>query len=460
MTPPGGLQSPDVTRRRPPLSRLSLPLVLTLLFLGPGLLGGLLLATPLAQARPVGGLDALFTGLSAVCLNGLSVVPLRDFSGFGQGLILALVQFGGLASLFVGALLALTLGGRGGLGERLRLAAQLARQDAGPRSILRFVLALSLGAELLGTLLLWPRFAAHDGPGQGLFSAFFHAVAASNNSAFSLYPQGLNAYVADPLVSLLLPALALLGGLGVPVQLALLARWRERREKRPAPLSTSVRLLLWGSLALALLGPLGVALSEWTNPATLGGLPPGARLLASVFQGLSARGLGMHTLDPAALRPITWLLLLALMFVGSAPASSGGGVKLSTLLIALGGMVQVLRGRAELTLLRRRIETWAVLRAAAVLLLALILLCVGVGLLLLLNPRLPAGGLLVEGVAALSSVGLSLGLTPALGVGGKLVVMLLMLAGRVLPLLLLASLGRRPTHDPLRYPPERDLLIG
>lgn len=447
-------------RRRPMFSRLSVPLVLALLFLGPGLLGGLLLATPLAQAQPVGLLDALFTGLSAVSLNGLGVVELRRFSGFGQVLVLLLVQFGGLASLGVGALLALTLGGRGGLGERLRLAAQQARREAGLRSILRFVLLGSLGAELLGTLLLWPRFGAHDGPGQGLFSALFHAVAAYNNSAFSLYPQGLNAYVADPLVSLLVPALALLGGLGVPVQLALLARWRERRGERRAPLSTSVRLVLWGSLALAVLGPLGVALSEWTNPATLGGLPPGARLLASLFQGLTPRSLGMHTLDPAALRPVTWLLLVALMVVGSAPASTGGGLKLSTLLVALGGMVQVLRGRAELTLFRRRIEAQTVLRAAAVTLLALALGALGVGLLLVLNPRLPAGGLLVEGVAALSSAGLGLGLTPALGVGGKLVVMLLMLAGRVLPLVLLASLGRRPTHDPLRYPPERDLLIG
>ena len=439
---------------------LSPPQLIALSFGGVILLGALLLMLPIMHApgERLGFLDALFTATSAVCVTGLIVVDTGShFSRLGQSLIMLLFQLGGLGILTVGVFLALATGRRVGFSERLRLQAQInALETGGVVRLGRFLLLTVFITEILGALLLYLRFYEVEGLGTGAFYALFHSVSAFNNAGFALYSDSLMGYVTDPLVSLTICGLILIGSLGFFVIADLAGRVGKRERVQ---LSLHTKLVLVSTAALLSVGFVGMLVLEWTNPETLEPLSLGSKLLASLFQTVTPRTAGFNTLDYAAFTMPTVLMTVFLMFIGANPGSTGGGIKTVTAFVLLGSAWSIIRGEGELHLFGRRIAARTVSRAFVLALGAGLTVFTALFLLTISEPDLPLRDLLFEAVSAFATVGLSLGITAELSSVGKSIIITLMFLGRVG--LLTAALALVSENDAraLKYPAE-DVIVG
>ncbi|MFB3854605.1 MAG: TrkH family potassium uptake protein [Vicinamibacterales bacterium] len=443
--------------------QLSPPQVLAISILGLAVAGGLLLALPAAAApgRHVSPLDAFFTSTSAVCVTGLIVIDTpKDLSPFGQTILLLLIQVGGLGYMTITALVALALGKRISLEERLSLQETLNAYSS--EGLLRFagiVALMTLLFELAGTALLSIRWMPQFGLRQGGFLALFHAVSAFNNAGFSLFSDNLMGYRSDLLVNLTITGLIIAGGLGFFVLADL------RRGRRWGRLSLHTRFVLVVTAMLIAGGTAGFYLFERANPQTLGGLGTGDAVLASYFHSVSARTAGFNTVNLGAAAPATLFLLITLMFIGASPGGTGGGVKTTTFGITMASLWATVHGQADTVIFKRRVAPAIVARAFLISLIAFLALNV-VAIAILVTEGGALDRVLFETTSAFGTVGLSTGdasgiLSMAGGFSpvGKLLIMLMMFIGRAGPLTLaVAVAGRRPQQR-IRYP-EGKLIIG
>ncbi len=306
------------------------------------LVGTLLLVTPLAAAdgAGVGWSAAFFTATSAVCVTGLVVVDTPTaFSGFGQAVVLLLIQIGGLGYMTLSTLVVVALGRRVSMNEQHSLQESLnlsSRSD-----ILRFamtVIKLTLAFELAGAVILAIRWWGHFGV-DALWLGLFHSVSAFNNAGFSLFSNSLMDWRGDVVVNVTIMALIVSGGIGYLV-LTELGRYR-----RNVSLALHTRFVLTLTAVLIVGGTVAILITERGNPATLGPMGwPGA-ILAAAFQSVTTRTAGFNTLDMAALQPATYFLMLILMFIGGAPGGTAGGVKISTFGVTVLALWATIRGQ-------------------------------------------------------------------------------------------------------------------
>ncbi len=445
--------------RRALMSPLSPPQLIALTYAAGIVLGTALLSLPQMYhaEQQLGFIDRLFTATSAICVTGLVVANTAEtFSTLGQITLLLLIQVGGVGIITFGTLFAFLRGRRINFSERMRLAQQVQSLDiGGVLPLIRAVFTYTLIAELIGTLLLWTRFGPELGWWPGLYSAAFHAVSAYNSAGFVLID--FSVYVGDPLVSLTITALIVLGGLGFLVQLNVLAHWQNPRHIR---LLTYTRLTLTVTALLLFGGAALLALTEWQNSKTLGPLSFGSKVLSSLFQSATPRSGGFATLHVASMEPASLLIIMLLMLIGANPGSTGGGIKTTTLAVLLGSAWNMVRGRGELVVYGRRIEPEIVVRAGTVTTLYVSLLMTAVFLLMATNPHLSFELLLFEAISAAATVGLSLDVTHRINDLGLLLLTLLMYLGRIGPLTFAVAFNLRGKGKPISYPPERDIPIG
>jgi trk system potassium uptake protein TrkH len=418
------------------------------------LVGAVLLSLPTASSsgEPTPFLTALFTSTSATCVTGLVVVDTADhYSMFGQLVILALIQLGGFGYMTSWAILALILGWRIGLGQRLILTESHNIYDVG--GVVRFtrrIILTALAIETAGTVILALHWSREMPPARALYYGLFHSVSAFNNAGFHLFGgfRSLVAYVGDPVVSLTVAGLLMIGGIGF----AVLFDFRSKR------LSLHSKVALFTTAVLVVGGTAVVALLEWNNARTLGALPSPARLLASFFQAVTPRTAGFATVNIGALTEPTLMIIIALMFIGASPGGTGGGIKTTTFFTPLAMIGAAMRGTTEPTIFRRRISMFAVHKAVTV---ALLSVAFVVTMATLLTVVEQAGLLraLFEIVSGFGSVGLTTGLTPTLSAAGQVILILTMYAGRVGLMTLAFGLTRRQRPPLVRYPEER-VYIG
>lgn len=426
-------------------------------FLGLIGVGTLLLSFPVAasgQAVPL--VDALFTAVSAACVTGLITVDTATaWSPFGQGVILVLVQLGGLGIMVISSVMALALGHR------------LSRQrDAAVRSVfdepsaeelkylLRDVAVWTLGIELAGAALLFSRFVFLMPWDEAMVSAGFHAVSAFCNAGFSLYSGSLVRFDEDWVVNLIVMVLVVLGGIGFGVLMGLRRGLLERSQRG---LSIHVRLVLLVSLGL--IGGAAFLYFFFEYDHSLAHLSFSGKILASFFHSVSARTAGFNTVPLGEMHGATSLVMMILMLIGASPGSTGGGVKTTTILVVFLAVRAFLSDRPQPEILGRRIPDALVLRATALMGTASAVYVVGLVWLL----RVEGGEFLplaFETASALGTSGLSLGVTPTLSVPGKLVVACLMFAGRLGPLTLVAAMSRRDGKSSSVRLPEGKVMIG
>ncbi|CAA9574090.1 MAG: KtrAB potassium uptake system, integral membrane component KtrB [uncultured Thermomicrobiales bacterium] len=453
LSPRGARPTPAAPRARwlwdPRTTPLRSPVLLALGLAALILAGTLLLLLPIsAREGRADVVVALFTATSAVTVTGLVVVDTRTYwSPFGQAIILALFQFGGLGFMLGVTALGLLLRGRLSIKQRVIVQEIGVGPSLGGQSrLVRNTFLFTFGSEAVGILLLWPRFASEYGVGRGLWLAVFHGVSAFTNAGFDVFGDSLVGFRADPFVLLTVAALIVLGALSLVVVGDV---WRHRRWSR---LSLDSKIVLLGTAVLLVGATVITLITERANPASIGGLPAGLRLLNAFFAAAS-RTAGFVTWDFAASDQRTTFFFLGLMFVGGAPGSMAGGIKITTAVLILAGVWSTLRGRPDATLLERRLPPSQLAQAHAVVILALALVAnMALAISLLDGARLlaPFLSLLFEVTSAFGTVGFSAGVTPQLSTPGRVLLILTMFAGRLGPITVALTLVARRQRQPYR----------
>lgn len=422
------------------------------------LVGAGLLMLPMASHDDTSTsfVDAWFTATSAVCVTGLTVLDTGGhWTGFGQAVVLGLIQVGGLGIMTLTALIVVGLARRLGLRQRMIAAASTGSLQLGEvRSILRGVALVTVVVEATVAVLLTLRFwLAYDRSfGGALWDGVFHAVSAFNNAGFGLRSDNLISYQDDAVVLLLVAGAVILGGLGFPVWVQI-----ARTPRRPHLWDLHAKLTITATVGLIAAGWAALALSEWTNPATLGSMDTAGSLLNSFFASVTPRTAGFNAIDVASMREEGRVITEMLMFIGGGSGSTAGGIKVTTFAVLAFVIWSEVRGDPDVSLFNRRIPTQAQRQALTVALLAVVIAATSV-LLLLRITTLPLDALLFETVSALGTVGLSVGITPLLPDPAKVVLVTLMLLGRVGPPTLFAALVSRESERLYRHPEERPII--
>lgn len=420
--------------------------------------GTVLLMLPVSSqsGRSTSLLDAAFTATSAVCVTGLAVVDTgTHWSGFGQGVLLVLIEVGGLGFMTLASLLVMLLSKRLGLRRQLVATTERGVLRLGDvRQVLVGLAVITVAVQALVALALTLRlWWGHDLPaGEAAWSGLFHSVSAFNNAGFSLYSDSLIGFSGDWMVLVPIMAAIVIGGLGFPVLVDLRrvdGRWRS--------LTLHSKVTLAGTAALLVIGFVVLVALEWTNPATLGPMPLPEKLLDGTFAAVTPRTAGFNSIDVAAMRPESILSTTGLMFIGAGSAGTSGGIKVSTFAILALVIWSQLRGEGDVTGFRRRIPDDTQRQAITVALLAVALVVGGTGV-LLISADVELGAALFEATSAFGTVGLSTGITPDLPAFDQLALMALMLIGRVGPITLGAALVLRSHRSRFRFPQEGPLI--
>lgn len=413
--------------------------------------GGVALSLPVAsRAAPISVADAFFTAVSAACVSGFPLLdPATDLSFVGQAILLGLVQAGGLGVMAFSAGVALLVGRRLGVREERAVAGLLGDDGA---SATRAILGVTAATEGLGAAVLSAWFVARGVPWpEALWQGVFASVSAFCGAGLLTSPGGMAAFRDDPVVLHTMAALVVVGSLGVPAVLAASA-WARGRA-----ISLQSRLILVTTAVLLLVSAPLFAAFEWSDG--LGGLSPWMKLNNAWFAVVTPRSAGFAAIDPATYSPPGVLLTLVLMFIGGSPASTGGGVKTTTIALLWLAVMAALKGRSTATAYSRTIAHASVYRAVAIMTLYTILGAVGVVGLLLTQPHVAFLGATFEVTSALGTVGLSLGDTAGLDDVGRAILVVLMFVGRVGPLSLFLLLNERQRPSKWAFP-EETVTVG
>ena len=426
------------------------------------LLGTLLLMLPAASRNGIscGFRPALFTATSATCVTGLSLYDTwSQWSGFGQVVIISLIQVGGLGFMSAATLFVFFLRKRIGLKQRLVMAQALSVSDMdGVVRLQKTVLKGSFTIEGIGALILLLRFWPEYGFWKALRWGVFHSISAFCNAGFDIFGSitpsaSLMAFQSDPVVLLTLGALVVVGGLGFLV-------WEEIAEKRSfRKFSVYTRLVLITSAALLAAGWVLILVLEWNNPGTLGPMSLGDKLLNGLFQSITLRTAGFAAIDQALLTDAGKAVSMVLMLVGGSSGSTAGGLKTVTFIVLFLFIASRARGRSTVCVYRRTIPQGQVLDAMTI---AFIMIALSVFGGAFISATSPIGftDALYESVSALATVGLTAGATGSLSVGAQILIIVYMYFGRVgvLTISLGFLMGDR-VEERFRYA-ETNLLIG
>lgn len=428
----------------------SLPLLLIAGFGAAILLGMLLLMLPFSAAE--GGwtspIIALFVATSAVCVTGLAPVDTGTYwSGFGQAVILVLIQFGGFGFMTSTTLLFLLFGWRIGLRERRFLSESLdLSQMGGVVQLTRRAIIFTVVMEAIGFVVLSARFAVDEPLGRALWWGLFHSVSAFNNAGFDIFGnfRSLQDH-ADVVTLLTISILVVIGGIGYLVVEDVLLR------RRGSP-SVDAIIVLRTTAALLAVGFVVILFVEWNG--TLAGRSLPDKLLQSWFHTVTPRTAGFNSLDVAAMDEATQFFTMGLMFIGGGSGSTAGGIKVGTLAIIVAAALSTMRGREHTEAAGREIRRADIDRALTIALLGALLIFSASVVLAQLEEHefLP---ILFEATSAFGTVGLSTGITPDLTDGGLLVLTAMMFVGRLGPLTLVLALLQRAKPQLRRLPEER-----
>lgn len=439
------------------IRRFSPSQLIALTFVGLILAGALLLMLPIASTdgTSLSFVDALFTATSASCVTGLVVVDTGTyFSVFGQLVVIALIQLGGLGLVLFATLFSVVMRKKIDLQSRLNIQASLNQNelDGVVRMSLRIAKYTAAIEAFFGTVLAL-RFFPEYGL-KGIYFGYWHAVSAFCNAGFDLFGhyQSLTAFVGDPVVNISICLCIILGGLGFAVMRDVLKKRNFRQLKLHS------KLVLTVTATLIVVGTAVIAFLEWHNPGTLGSLSGSDALWASFMQSVSPRTAGFNTIDMNALRIPTMIFIILLMFIGASPASTGGGIKTTTFALILLNISQVVRGRSECEIFGRRVGNDTIFQAFAITSMSM-LWVVSATLLVTCLEDTSFLYALFEVVSAFATVGLSTGLSQHICTASKIILILSMYAGRVGFMTFALALTAQKPEKHIHYPKE-NIIIG
>ncbi len=443
-----------------PSKKLSASQLICLSFVGVIIIGTLLLLLPFSTYESITFVEALFTATSATCVTGLVLMDTYlSFTFFGQLVILILIQVGGLGLVTLTSFFAIAVRRRMGFRD-LRLMNESVFADGYSQStmIVRVVVRLALTFEIIGALLLMVAFVPQFGV-QGIWYSIFIAISAFCNAGFDLFGHiapyaSLTGFVSNYYVQTIVMILIMAGGLGFIVWLEL-AQWRKTRR-----LSLHSRVVVIFSLILWISGAILLIILEWSNPDTLGTLTFGDKIMAGVFQSVSARTAGFNTVDLAALEPISKLWMSVLMFIGAAPGGTGGGIKVTTIAVLVLTIRSVSQGRNDCIIHGRHVEHKTVYRALSITTMGVFAVFVATLFPYLNSTNISGVDAIFEAVSAFATVGLSVGVTGTLPLASQLIFIIAMFIGRVGPVSLAISLSARADESRAKILPKGQINVG
>ncbi|MBL7158712.1 MAG: hypothetical protein ISS91_04305 [Candidatus Omnitrophica bacterium] len=446
--------------------RFSPPQIIIASFLCAIGIGAILLSLPIAtqSGERANLIDSIFTATSATCVTGLIV---RDtgsyFSGFGQAVILVLLQMGGLGIMTFSTLFAIILGRKITLKQDLVIQTTVGHSTVqNLPTLIKYILFVTLGIEITGAVLLAARWmcAYNWSFSQALMAGFFHSISAFCNAGFSLFSKSFSEYAGDTYINSVMIALIVLGGIGF---IAVLEIPRFFKKSPAARVSVQTKLAITVSIILIILGAIVFFFVEQNN--SIEGLSAKDKIFASLFQSVTARTAGFNTVSTASLAMPTLCFFMFLMFVGASPGSTGGGIKTCTLGVLVAGTISMLKNRDRVSVFKRTVPKEVVRRAILVVILAIAWIFIAMFFISIAEyKKAPYVSnyflkLLFEITSAFGTVGLSTGITQSLSVFGKCILIVTMLVGRIGPLTLVLAVALRQGKILCKYPEER-IMIG
>lgn len=426
------------------------------------LIGALLLMLPISSRTGewTDFVTALFTATSATCVTGLIVVDTyTHWSGFGQSVILLLIQIGGLGFMSIATLFSFLVRRTITMRERMIMTTSLNVDDmSGIVRMTRRVLCGTLLFEGIGAIVLSLRFMSDYGVVDGIKKGVFHSVSAFCNAGFDLLGQtkpfsSLGLYATDPIVNLTIMLLIVIGGIGFYV-------WNDLYEHhRFRHLRLHTKLVLITTAVLIFGGALLICIFEWSNPRSLGQLPVWARPMAALFESVTLRTAGFETIPQGAMTSQTHAVGMLLMLIGGSPGSTAGGIKTVSLAVLVLTAVSAMKGQREVTVFGRTLGTRNIVNAVTMLIIGVTLIFAG-AIVLLTFDNAPFAASLFEATSAFCTVGLTVGITAQLGVVSHLTLIALMFLGRVGVLTLgVAVLMGQQSEASIHYP-ETQVFVG
>ena len=433
--------------------------ILALGFLLLILVGALILTLPISttSGESTNFLDALFTATSAVCVTGLIVVDTGTYwNAFGQTVIMILIEIGGLGFMSFTTLIAIILGKKITLRERLIL------QDAmntfniqGLVKMVKYVLVFTVSVQFFGALLFSTQFVPEYGLGKGAFYSIFHSISAFCNAGFDIFGNfsSLTSYNSNAVVIMVASALIIIGGLGFTV-------WSEvYSSKSLKKVSLHSKMVILMTIVLVLGGTLLMFLFENNNINTIGNMSFVDKIMNSFFASVTPRTAGFNSIPTDGMTTAGQFLTIILMFIGGSPGSTAGGIKTTTIGILIVTIVCVIKGREDAEVFKRRFSKDLVYKAFTLIFIGVSLVIVVTMLLSYTEKGASFISLFYETVSAFGTAGLTLGLTSELSSIGKVLIIFMMYLGRVGPLTVVLSITRKKINSGIKYP-EGKILIG
>lgn len=435
--------------------RLSSSQIIILGFSGAILLGTLLLMLPISvrDGHWASFSDALFTSTSAVCVTGLVVQNTATYwSGFGQTVIIVLIQIGGMGVVTMAVAIAAISGKKIGLRQRSTMQEAIsAPQVGGIVRLTGFIIRMTVLFELLGAAVMAPVFCRQFGFFKGIAYALFHSISAFCNAGFDLLGidkpySSLTDYAANPVITIAVMLLIMIGGIGFMV-------WHDFKTNkfRLRKYKMQSKVVLLTSLLLIVIPAVLYFFLEYAD------LPIGERTLAALFQAVTPRTAGFNTTDLTKLSGSGIGLMMILMIIGGSPGSTAGGMKTTTIAVLLSSALSVFRRRGDTHFFGRRIADDTIKQAVTLLVIYLVLFLLG-GFVISRVEQLPLSTCLFETASAVGTVGLTLGITPTLGIVSRLILIFLMFVGRVGGLTLIFSASS--VKNVVAKLPQEKLTVG
>jgi Trk-type K+ transport system membrane component len=456
----------------PKLPKLSATQLIAAAFTALILLGTFLLMMPVSSksGSVTNFFDALFTATSAVTVTGLTTLDTATYwSTTGHVIIAFLIQIGGFGIIGFATLVGFLIEGRISLKSRISATSESsATKQPDVKTLLLNIAKLMMFFQLALFVFLAVRMFSEYGYSleKALSHGAFQAISAFNQAGFALYTDSLMGFAGDGWIIFPVFVIATLAGFGFPV----LAEIRDRLKLKlyvlfgkvadytmPAQWSLNSRIILWASLVLLVVGAIGISISEWTNPATLGAMDPLQKIFASMFTSSMTRSTGLNVIDTAQMYTSTWLGMDILMFIGGASASTAGGIKIGTAVVLFYIVYTEIRGDAAVNVGNRRLPR-SMQRQALTIVTLYSLVVLGSLFVLRFKTNFTLDELIFEIISAAGTVGLSTGITADLPDHGKFLLSVLMLFGRLGPIVVATSLALRKTKRHYELPKERPLI--
>lgn len=451
----------------------SIPKRIAASFMSVIIVGSLLLNLPISQIATSKAtyFDHLFTTVSMVCVTGLSTQPVAEtYNAFGQIICMFLMQIGGLGLMSIIAFFLYDSGKKLSLVNKLALQDSLNREGSQDfRSYLTTIFKYTFFIEALAAVILSFRFIPELGNGKGIFTAIFISISAFCNAGFdNLGSNSLINYATDPLLTLVVAMLIILGGIGFSVWFDIKNSYLQMRKKAKGRgrksfyqrLHFHTKIVIWLTGIILLSGTFLTLLTEWNNPDTIGSLPFLDKILVSFFQTVTMRTAGFATIDYTTANPASILLYCIQMLIGGSPGGTAGGVKTTTFLVVLLFIKSEIYDQRMIQFKNHRIAQEMARKALTIFIVFVSLILASVFLLTLTDPDAPLLYTLFETISAVCTVGVTANLTPTLSFLGKVIIMLLMFIGRIGPMTVVLSFLKRKTQPLEMKFAKAPLLIG